>query len=290
MTDQPSKGRSYEKHQEIAAPIESVWAAVTDDTELTRWFCEVARCGEGVGAEQYVDWGGGMAGTAKIVVWEPPHHLRTEPMGYDPSGGTAPSPEPYATDWYLTHEGGVTKLRMVQSGFGEGPAWDAEYDGTFHGWDMFLSNMRHYLNHHRGKPVASMVFPLVLTDDLDVAWAKLMGPAGLLKEGSLEGIEKGKHFRFVTSRGDLLEGTVTSYNPGHNFAAIVESLDQALLNIELVGMGEMKYCWITLKTWGLPEEQTTALREALDSILQELFPQPVAGNPGGGVEEPAATA
>ena len=51
---------------------------------------------------------------------------------------------------------------MVASGFGEGPQWDHEYDGTFHGWDMFHKTMKHYLEHHRGQASANAVVYAVL--------------------------------------------------------------------------------------------------------------------------------
>ena len=114
------KGRSYEKTFEVAAPVEAVWKAITEGEELTRWFCKEATCEAGVGGKQHIDWGGGAKGTAVITVWEPGVHLRTEALRPDLS--RPERPEPYAIDWYLEHEGGVTRVRMVASGFGEGPA------------------------------------------------------------------------------------------------------------------------------------------------------------------------
>ncbi|HYE79044.1 MAG TPA: SRPBCC domain-containing protein [bacterium] len=270
------QGRWYEKKLEVAAPIEAVWDAVSQGAELERWLCEHAEGGEGVGAEQAIDWGGGMVGKSKITAWDPPRHLRTEAIGYDPGAmaGGEPTNIPYAWDWFLEHEGGVTKVRLVASGFGEGPGWDGEYDGTYHGWDMLLANMRHYLEHHRGKPVSSLLFMAALDSDLPTAWGKLMGPEGLLKEGSTAGLEKGKRFRFVTSQGDVLEGTVTSFVDGRNLSAVVETLDQSLLNIEFCGMGDNQFLFFTIKTWGMDEGQTQGLRDRYGAIINTLFPQP----------------
>ena len=132
------KARSYEKKFEVTAPAEAVWKAITEGEELTRWFCMAASCETGLGGKQEIDWGGGAKGTHTIVIWQPNVHLRTEAVR--PISGDLrrhrPA-EPYAIDWYLENEGGMTRVRMVASGFGEGPDWDHEYDGTFHGWDMF---------------------------------------------------------------------------------------------------------------------------------------------------------
>jgi uncharacterized protein YndB with AHSA1/START domain len=143
------KARSYEKNFEVAAPVESVWKAITEGDELTRWFCQEARCEPDIGGQQHIDWGGGAKATGVITVWKPNAHLRTEAVRPDLDNSmSAGKSEPYATDWYLEHQGGVTRVRMVASGFGEGPDWDHEYDGTFHGWDMFHTTMKHYLSRH----------------------------------------------------------------------------------------------------------------------------------------------
>src|SRR5207244_945682 len=126
------KGRSYEKAFEVAVPAEAVWKAITEGEELTRWFCKEARCETGVGGLQHIDWGGGAQATQVVTIWEPNVHLRIEAVrperGQPAMSGSEPT-EPYATDWYLEHEGGITRVRMVASGFGEGPDWDHEYDG-----------------------------------------------------------------------------------------------------------------------------------------------------------------
>ena len=125
---------------------------------------------------------------------------------------------------------------MVASGFGEGPGWDHEYDGTFHGWDMFHKTLKHYLEHHRGKPAHNVVIYAMLAVGPAEAWNRLMSPEGLVKEGRLDDLSIGAPFRFVTSGGDVFAGVVRSYVPGKTFSAMVESLNKAMLNIELASM------------------------------------------------------
>jgi uncharacterized protein YndB with AHSA1/START domain len=167
------KARSYEKNFEVAAPVESVWKAITEGDELTRWFCQEARCEPDIGGQQHIDLGGGAKATGVITVWKPNAHLRTEAVRPDLDNSmSAGKSEPYATDWYLEHQGGVTRVRMVASGFGEGPDWDHEYDGTFHGWDMFHKTMKHYLAHHRGHASANVVLYAVLSVPPEEAWSR----------------------------------------------------------------------------------------------------------------------
>jgi uncharacterized protein YndB with AHSA1/START domain len=269
------KARSYEKHFEVAAPVESVWKAITQGDELTRWFCQEARCEPDIGGQQHIDWGGGAKATGVITVWKPNAHLRTEAVRPDLDNSmSAGKSEPYATDWYLEHQGGVTRVRMVASGFGEGPDWDHEYDGTFHGWDMFHKTMKHYLEHHRGHASANVVLYAVLSVPPSEAWSRLMSAEGLIKSGSSGDLTIGAPFRFETSQGDLFTGVVRNYVPGKTFSAMVESLNKAILNIELSSVpGRGHFLYVSLNMWGLPEADVDALAAHLKAIVYGLFPQ-----------------
>jgi hypothetical protein len=184
------------------------------------------------------------------------------------------SEEPYAVDWFLEHSGGVTRVRMVASGFGEGPEWDHEYDGTFHGWDMFHKTLKHYLEHHRGEASANVVLYAMLAVPPSEAWTRLMGSEGLVREGSPDGISAGAPFHFVTSKGDILAGVVLQYTPDKTFSAMVESLNKAILNIEMCTMpGSGQFLYLSLNTWGLSSSEVDALRARLKAIVDGLFPQ-----------------
>jgi len=269
------KGRSYEKRFEIAAPPEAVWKAITEGEELTRWFCNEATCEAGVGGHQHIDWGGGAKVTQIVTLWEPNVHFRTEAIRPDLSRPPTSDPaEPYATDWYLQHEGGVTRVRMVASGFGEGPEWDHEYEGTFHGWDMYHNVMKHYLEHHRGQPAGNVVIYAVLSVTPAEAWARLMSSEGLAKKGSLNDLSPGAPFYIETSQGDSLAGTVRHFVPGKMFSAMVENLNQAILNLEMCSMpGRGHFLYLSLVTWGVPAAEVDALQARLKALVYGLFPQ-----------------
>ena len=289
------KGRSYEKKFEVAAPPEAVWKAITEGEELTRWFCQEASCEPGLGGKHHVDWGGGAKGTSTITVWEPGVHLRTESVRADLSKPAAGEPaEPYAVDWFLEGEGGVTRVRMVASGFGEGPDWDHEYEGTFHGWDMFHRTLKHYLENHRGKPAKNVVVFAMLAVPPEEAWKRLMSAEGLVKEGSLGDLSVGAPFRFATSDGDVFAGVVQKYVPAKAFSAIVESLNKAVLILEMASMpGQGHFVYLSLSTWGLPKAEVDALGGRIKSIVYGLFPQgsgePKSGCAAEGAEAAAAT-
>ena len=229
-----------------------------------------------MGGRRHIDWGGGAKATGVVTIWEPGAHLRTESIRPELGSPTMSDPaEPYAIDWYLEHEGGVTRVRMVASGFGEGPEWDHEYDGTYYGWDLFHKTMKHYLEHHRGQPAGNVVIYAVLAIPPAEAWARLMSPDGLVKEGTSDDLAIDAPFRFVTSQGDVLAGNVRNYVAGKTFAAMVESLNKAILIIEMTTIpGQGHFLYLSLVTWGLPMEEVDALRNRFQAIVYGLFPQP----------------
>ena len=50
------------------------------------------------------------------------------------------------------------------------PEWDHEYDGTFHGWDLFHTTLKHYLEHHRGKPANNISRCAQCETQIDCLW------------------------------------------------------------------------------------------------------------------------
>jgi uncharacterized protein YndB with AHSA1/START domain len=264
--------RAYEKKIEVAAPADAVWKAITDGEELSRWFCLEATCQPEVGGEQHIDWGGGAKATNKIVICQPNAHLRTEAV--KPERSRPASGEPYAIDWYLETEGGTTLVRMVASGFGEGADWDHEYDGTYQGWDLYHTTLKHYLENHRGKAATNVVIYAILEVPTEEAWNRLMSREGLVKDGSALNLASGAPFRFVTAQGDVLEGLVRNYVPGKSFSGLIESHGKSILVIELATVpGRGHFLYLSLSTWGLAKAEVDALGARLKSIVYGLFPQ-----------------
>ena len=140
---------------------------------------------------------------------------------------------------------------------------------------MFHKTMKHYLEHHRGQASANAALYAMLTVPTAEAWDRLMGPEGLGHEGSPDELSIGAPFRFATSKGDVLAGEVRSFAPGKTFSAMVESLNKAILNIELASMpGHGHFLYLAMTTWGLPRAEVDALKARLEEIVYGLFPQP----------------
>ena len=135
--------RSVVKEVFVAATPDQVWQALTDARELARWFPVEARVEPGVGGSIWISWGEGAGGEAPITAWEPGRRLEwTEQRG----------PVKIAVDFQLTAQAGGTLVRLVQSGFGDGPEWDDEFHMVQGGWAYFMAHLQWYLERHHGVP------------------------------------------------------------------------------------------------------------------------------------------
>src|SRR5438477_7285842 len=145
--------RAHETRIEIDAPIEEVWKALTDATEIARWFAPKMSVESGVGGTVIADWGPGIEWKTTIEVWEPNKHLRLvetrdRALSPDPNVETL-EPCRLLQDFYLEGQGGKTVLRLVHSGFGNSAGWDHEYQGTQGGWKACFLRLKTGLERHR---------------------------------------------------------------------------------------------------------------------------------------------
>jgi uncharacterized protein YndB with AHSA1/START domain len=178
MSERPPETRKQEHEIAIDAPPDAVWKAITDAEELTRWFVDAAKVEPGVGGRISVSWDGAEGGANTIEVWEPNSRLRVVLAPFE-SGPANSSGSPIVNEYTIERRGGKTILRLVHSGIPKAREWDGFYDGTNSGWKSFFRTLRHYLEHHAGKPRASIKVVGKLSGSVEEAWASLTGAAGL---------------------------------------------------------------------------------------------------------------
>jgi hypothetical protein len=77
-------------------------------------------------------------------------------------------------EYTLEHRDGKTVLRLVNSGIPDAPEWDGFYDGTESGWKSFLRTLRHYLEHHGGRPRTTIKVIGKVSGSPEDAWARLV--------------------------------------------------------------------------------------------------------------------
>jgi uncharacterized protein YndB with AHSA1/START domain len=234
--------RRVEQTLAIDGPVDAVWKALTDATELTRWFPLGASVVPGAGGVIHMRWDDGYDADSTIEIWEPNRHLRI--------GFPHHPPVLLATDFHLESDRGRTILRVVTSGFGQGNDWDDWYAGVRAGWDFELRGLKHYLEHHRGQDrlVASARHPLSIPRES--VWERLTGPGGwLVRTG--------------------LTGTTLFRSPPVQLVMTVDQLNNGLLRIELE-FGNRVVAW--LSTWGAPP----AVVEAINTEWQQTLPAALA--------------
>ncbi len=143
--------RSHETIIDIKTTPEELFRALTDPAQIVKWFAPEARMDPRVGGEYVFSWGPGMEGRTTITAWEPNTHFGTASERSVTYGSTGKPVDTgvmqrIAVDYYVESLGdGVTRLRLVQSGFGPEAAWDDEFESIKTGWASFLKKLKEIL-------------------------------------------------------------------------------------------------------------------------------------------------
>ncbi len=264
--------RRIELDVEIPAPAGQVWNALTDASELTRWFPPDARVTPGPGGAIFISWGGAWSSELKIDAWEEGRRLRLveERPAYGADG--QPTDRPPVLLW-LEYElstaggGASTRLRLVHSGFGHGGDWDDEVEATRAGWVFELRSLRHYLTRHRGTS-RQLAWAMRTTDvPPDEAWTRLAG--GLLTT-SLAAARPGDRYETRMVFGDALAGEMLANRPGELYAT-VEPLHDGLFRMGAERLGGRTLVQAGFSLWGLPSERGERLRRETQGVVDALF-------------------
>lgn len=260
-------GRTAELEFTIDAKVEDVWAAITEAEHLMNWFPLEARVTPGEGGTMFMAWGEEFKGDCTIEVWEPSKRLRTTFME-QPS----PDSEPMRTfvDYFLEGDGGVTKLRLVHSGFGEGAAWDAMYNAVSNGWNAELRSLKHYVENHlsQTREVAWAVSPIKSDDE--AAWAALLGPDCLGLEGVVTPSAGERYSANGPALGEISGLVLHSKKPGV-FVATIDGMDNAFIRVEIercTGPDPSVWFWVSL--YGDSASGAKALKQRIEQTLASL--------------------
>ncbi|MGW9170248.1 SRPBCC family protein [Streptomyces decoyicus] len=139
-----------EREISIAAPVERVWAVLTEPEHVGAWFGQ----GEPTpvdlrpGGIMELDHGEYGQFPTKIVKVDPPHHFSYRWASAYP-GDVAVEGNSTLVEFTLTPEGDGTRLRVVESGFTglvipEGRRKTAGYESHSEGWSGQVENIRRY--------------------------------------------------------------------------------------------------------------------------------------------------
>lgn len=140
--------RAIRLEVDVPGTLEAVWATVATGPGISSWFVP-STVEEREGGAIGMHFGEGMDETATVTAWEPPRRF-----AYGTGAGTA---RELGYEWLVEPAGeGVVRVALVNSGFGDGPDWDRDYEGMAGGWPLFLENLRLVRTHFPGQACASV--------------------------------------------------------------------------------------------------------------------------------------
>lgn len=267
MTDPSKRGRVLELEVHLPADPELVSRMLSDPAELARWFAPFVEGSGLVGETLSLGWGAEMSWQTRLAALTPGKRVRWEdPPAETPEGGPSPG---MVVEWLLAAEAGGTRLRLVQSGFGDGAAWDDQFDAMREGWRFFLWHLGETLAHHRGEPRRMVWTRRRTTLSRDALGARLFGPQGLaLTPGQPE---SGSSARVRLGGREQAFEVVHAGLPGHLWGRCPE-LGGAVLMVEMEPCQEGRFhTGLWLSTWRLDPGEMARLQGELDRMADVVF-------------------
>jgi uncharacterized protein YndB with AHSA1/START domain len=146
--------RRIEREVLIDAPVEVVWAVVTEPEHISRWFSDSVELDLRPGGEAVFQWKGEGSVPGRVERVEPPLFFSFRWV-VEPAPGLAEG-NSTLVEFSLTAEGGSTRLRVVESGFRDLAGPDDEkqrhFDGHRRGWELELGELAEYVAQRTRNP------------------------------------------------------------------------------------------------------------------------------------------
>ena len=172
MTQHEQRGRSFELSVEVPGTPEEVWRAIATGPGISSWYVphQVQEQAGGVAVASFGD-SPEMQISGRVAAWDPPRRIV-----FDGGEGV----DGLAFEWLIEARTGDTcVVRLINSGFGSGAEWDAQFDGLQEGWPLFLRNLQLHLTHFGGQTATSALPMAPWAGAPDEAWDRLMQALGV---------------------------------------------------------------------------------------------------------------
>ncbi len=270
--------RTFETKLQIQALPPVVWKALTDGSELVRWFAPSALCEARVGGRVVWQWGRLHTWALEVEAVTPGKHLRLrhDSTVADGAGGK----RPLFVDFHLEARAHGTLLSVEHSGFGPEPAFDAEFAGIRGGWPVELRSLRLYLERHRGHDRLLAWSSVSTTLSAAAAWSRLSGPEGLaIAELSL--LREGERFEFEVPGVSKLNGTALLAPSEREFCGVAGNFGGGYFRVSCESWGGATQAWLWLAAYDGGRVKIQQYQQAFDALLQRLFGDALAAEPQG---------
>ncbi|HZJ56228.1 MAG TPA: SRPBCC domain-containing protein [Myxococcaceae bacterium] len=251
---------------------DTVWRLLTDPAELAEWFAPQIEGSGSPGGNLTFSWGPEINWSTKVTSAERGRLVRWQDV-FDAYQQLPPTTAPVVIEWQLSPGPGGTRLRLVNSGFGDGADWDAMYDGAKAGWTFFMWHLLETIRHHLGQR-RTVVFERRASQlTREALGARLFGPEGLAltppraASGSTAQLSlAGTRRRFEVQYARLPT----------NFFGKIPDLGGALLLVEMEpGRTGPVQTGLWLSTWELDSTELQSLRAGLRAMADAVFgPRP----------------
>ena len=135
------KGAMIQAEMETSATPQQAWEAWADAEKIAQWFVDRAT-GEAkpggtmtwffdnFGLELPYEVVDAVPGKLFVLKWNPPQGDKG------------------ILEVRIERHGGITLVRLINSGFRDDAEWKDEYEGVVSGWKMSLAILKHYLEYH----------------------------------------------------------------------------------------------------------------------------------------------
>jgi uncharacterized protein YndB with AHSA1/START domain len=140
----------------IDAPVEIVWAVVTEPEHISGWFSDSVDLELRPGGRAALHWDryGTVQGRVERV--EPPHFFSFRWVVPRDPGAALTDDNSTLVEFRLSAEGDATRLTVVESGFRDLAGPDDEnqrhVDSHRRGWELELGELEEYLGQRSGMP------------------------------------------------------------------------------------------------------------------------------------------
>lgn len=164
--------RAIELEVEVVGTPEEVWRAIATGPGISSWYVphQVEERANGAAIASF-GAGSEMDVPGRVAAWEPPHRVV-----FDGGEGV----DGLAFEWLVeARAGGICTVRLVNTGFGSGEPWDAQYDAMSEGWRLFLLNLQLHLAHFSGQTATAMLPSAHWDGPRSRTWTRLTDALGI---------------------------------------------------------------------------------------------------------------